>query len=427
MFNSHGATNGRVRVKNFAWIVWILAALFFLCEYFARVAPSVMVPDLMRYFHVCAFALGSLSAFFYYAYIAMQLPVGALVDRFGPHRLLTCAAALCGLSVILFSHTHNILCADFARLIMGFSAAFAFVGVLKLATAWFPLSMLGLIAGATQALGMLGAAIGEGPVSILVHHFGWRFSMHIIGFTLLILALLIGLVVRDKPKDPLLIQPKPKQNAYSILYALKAIFSKSQTWINGIFVGFLYAPTAAFAELWGASYLHHVYSINAEMAANAISMIFIGWAIGGPIIGWFSDHIGKRKPIMIVSAILSLIFLATVLYVPHLSVICIYLLLFLYGVSNVAVSTSYVVAAEIVPKRIAGTSMAFANMCSILIGACLQLVIGYLLDLQWGHQFIHHVPLYTAENYRYAMLVLPVCFVVSIVAGCLLKESCQKR
>src|SRR5688572_11451641 len=144
-----------MRAKSYPWIVWGLAAAFFFSEYFARVAPGVMVPDLMRDFKVTALTLGSLSAFFYYAYVGMQVPVGILVDRFGPHRLLTVATVLCSAGCLLFASAQSVSLAEAGRFLMGFGASFAFVGTLKLAAVWFPASQFGLLAGLTQALGML--------------------------------------------------------------------------------------------------------------------------------------------------------------------------------------------------------------------------------------------------------------------------------
>src|ERR1700722_11221771 len=102
------------------WLIWGLGAAFFFAEYFARVAPSVMVPDLMRDFGVNAQALGTLSAFFYYAYVSMQIPVGILVDRYGPHRLLTVMCILCGLGCLLFASAKDVMAADIGRFLMGF-------------------------------------------------------------------------------------------------------------------------------------------------------------------------------------------------------------------------------------------------------------------------------------------------------------------
>lgn len=409
-----------------AWIIWSLAALFFFSEYFARVAPGVMVPHLMQAFHTNAFQLGSLSAFFYYAYVGMQIPVGTLMDRFGPHKLLTLMAGLCGVACLVFAHVHTLASAEASRFLMGFSAAFAFVGALKLASVWFPKERFGFLSGTTQALGMLGAAMGEGPVSLLVKEIGWRDTMTSIGVVLITLGFLIGVIVRDSPNRAERKQQAATRREYTILGGLWRVLKNPATWLNGAMVGFLYAPTTAFGELWGASYLHRVYSINPEVAASAIGMIFIGWGVGSPVAGWLSDKIQRRKPIVIGSIVFSLLFMSIILYVPHLSVTLLFILLFFYGISNVGVATSYAIACEINPRAISGTSMSFANMASVIIGAIFQPIIGSLLDLKWHHTFIHHVPYYTAHAYRFAMLSLPACFLLSLVFGLLLKESYQK-
>ena len=122
----------------YPWLVWGLAASAFFIEYFVRVAPGVMVDSLMHDFKVQALALGSLSAFFYYTYVGMQIPVGILVDRFSLRWLLTSMIFLCGLSSLIFAMTTHLEIAAFARLMMGFGAAFAFVSALKVAAVWFP-------------------------------------------------------------------------------------------------------------------------------------------------------------------------------------------------------------------------------------------------------------------------------------------------
>ncbi len=188
----------------------------------------------------------------------------------------------------------------------------------------------------------------------------------------------------------------------------------------------MYAPTAAFAELWGPSYLHTVYHIPLTVAADAVSLIFIGWAIGGPIAGWISDRIQRRKPIMWVSSVLSLLLMAIILYFPNLSEITLFVLLFLYGIANVAVAITYVVAAEINPKAVAGTAMGFTNMASVIIGASFQPIIGKLLDLQWNGATHLGAPAYTPLNYKTAMMCIPICTLLAIVMCAFIKESFQK-
>ncbi|MCW5752751.1 MAG: MFS transporter, partial [Alphaproteobacteria bacterium] len=85
------------------WAAWALGSLFFCYGFFHRVSPSVMVEDLMRDFAVGGAILGNLSAFYFYAYASLQIPVGLLLDRHGPRRLLTGAALLCAAGSLVFA------------------------------------------------------------------------------------------------------------------------------------------------------------------------------------------------------------------------------------------------------------------------------------------------------------------------------------
>lgn len=403
------------------WLIWGLGAAFFFAEYYARVSPSVMVDDLMAAFNVNAFAIGGLSAIFYYAYISMQLPVGMLMDRYGPHRLLTLTALICGIGAFIFAYAANIGVADLGRLLMGFGAAFAFVGSLKLASIWFPIERFGLMAGLTQAIGMLGAATGEGPMAAIVAKIGWHHTMLLVGTIFLILAVAIGLIIRDVPAGHPLSRVGTKKHI-GLLSSLKQVLTNSQSWYNALYAGLIYAPTAAFGELWGVNFLRQAYHINLERAALGIGFIFIGWGVGGPIAGWLSDRIQRRKPIMITSAIAGALILTMILYLP-MPLWLAYVLLFCYGATNTGVAIAYAVASEINPRPISGTSMAFANMASVIIGALFQPLIGLLLVYQWGGLLLHGIPVYTLGSYRIALIILPICSLLGLVAVTKVRET----
>ncbi|MGD9107650.1 MAG: MFS transporter [Gammaproteobacteria bacterium] len=403
--------------------MWLLAAGFFLVTYFARVAPSVMVNDLMRHFQVSAFSIGTLSAFLYYAYIGMQLPVGALFDFCRTRLLLTFATFLCGISCILFACTDSIIAAEVFRFLLGVGSAFAFVGTLKIAGMWFAPSRFGVLASSTQALGMLGAALGVGPLSLVVITLGWRQTIWIIGGILLLLALLIGIILRDRKITKTVTEGAIPKIETSIFNDFKILLKNPQLWLNALIIGCMYAPTGAFAELWGPSYLHRVNNWHLAIAANAVSVIFIGWAIGGPIIGWASDFFQLRKPIIIFTLISSLLFMLLILYLPNISIPTMFVLLFYYGFCNAGTATAYAIAKEISPSKTIATAIAFTNMFSILIGSALQPIIGLFLDLSHNKVVINNVPYYSTHDYKLAMLTLPGCLIVGLIAVIFLKES----
>ena len=126
------------RLAIMGWSICLIGALFYSYEYFLRIMPSVMSAKLMAHFNIEAGALGIFVAIYYWAYVPLQLPVGLLHDRFGPRRLLTFACLLCVVGTYMFGISHSIYIAATGRLFVGIGSAFAFVGVLKLASIWLP-------------------------------------------------------------------------------------------------------------------------------------------------------------------------------------------------------------------------------------------------------------------------------------------------
>ncbi len=121
-----------------AWLVWGLGAIFYLMGFFQRVAPAVITTELMKEFDINAAALGNLSAFYFYSYVAMQIPTGILSDTQGPRRLLAAGALVAAIGTLMFSMAHSFTLASIGRFLIGASVAVAFVGMLKLANNWFP-------------------------------------------------------------------------------------------------------------------------------------------------------------------------------------------------------------------------------------------------------------------------------------------------
>ncbi len=415
------------RKSYYSWIVWGLGAAFFFFEYLARVAPSVMVTELMQAFKVNTFQLGSLSAFFFISYVGMQIPVGVLVDRYSPRYLLTVMCILCGLSCIGFAYVKLFWLAEVARFVMGFAASFAFIGAMKLVTVWFSSKRYGLLAGLTQALGMLGAAVSEGGLDFSLGKIGWEATMIAIGLVIILLGLLIWVFVYDHPERENKRQERSanKERHLPLWEGLVHVVRNPQSWINGIYVGLLYASTEAFAELWGVSYLERVDGMSRHIAGIAISLIFLGWTIGGPIVGWLSDYLRRRRSVMIGSAVLSLITLTAALYMPYRPMPLLMLLLFLFGFCNTGVGTGYALASEINSRCIAGVSIAFANMASVVIGALAQPLIGLFLDWQKTSDSIgkQAITLYSPESFKWAMLILPIFLVLSIITSFFIEET----
>ena len=101
------------------WLIVGLGALYYCYEYFLRITPSVITPELMRDYNLTGAQVGSLAAFYYHAYVPMQIVVGLLMDRYGPRRLLTLACILCAAGTYLFAGTHNLMIAKSWSILVG--------------------------------------------------------------------------------------------------------------------------------------------------------------------------------------------------------------------------------------------------------------------------------------------------------------------
>lgn len=405
---------------GFAWLVWGLATAFYFSDYLARVAPGVMHRYLQIDFGINEAGFGILTASFYIPYILMQIPVGLTVDRLSIRWLLTVMSLVTAFGCCVFGLADGLMMASIGRMLIGFSAAFAFVCSLRLATSWFPPTMLGLLSGLTQSLGMLGAAAGEAPVSFLVSNVGWRHSMLIIAFLFIALAGLLYQFIQDKPGGQR--NEVRSVNRISIFQSLKIILSNRQTWLNALYAGFLFGPTAVIGEAIGPAYLQYGRGLGMHAAAFATGLIFIGWGISGPVSGWLSDKIGRRKPIMIISAVFGVIFTTIFVFIPNLTQTSAYLLFFAFGLTNTGVAIAYAVSTELHDRNVIGTSIAFTNMTSIFVGASLQPLVGRLVDMASGPR-AYNLETLLLSDFQAGLKLLPLCSLVALVLAFTIKET----
>ncbi len=407
------------------WLVWGLGCLFYFYEFLLQVSPGVMSNELMHDFSLTSQTLGMLSGIYFYSYTPMQIPGGVLMDRFGPHRLLTLATTICAVSTLAFGLTDSFLTACVARLMIGFGSAFAAVGAMKLASNWFPTQRFAFMTGLTVTIGMLGAIGGEGPLALFIDYFGWRQSMEILGAFGLFIALLILLIAKDTPKNSKITVPHPTEEN-SLVASLLELIKNKQLWLVATYGGLMYMSTPVFCGLWGVPFLMYKLHLTKTIAANYVSLILVGWAIASPLWGLFSNRVGSRKLPMLIGAIGSLITSTLFIYATIQSGPLMEAILLAFGIFSAGFLPSFAAAKELCNKRYVATSLSFMNMMNMLGIALAQPLIGYILDHCWQGETLNHVRVYPIEAYHTALLILPAGILIALLLLPFIKEThCQ--
>ncbi len=419
-----------------AWLVWIVSALQVPYQFLLQSSTSVMIPMMMRSFSVGSAGVGFLSSSFFYTYLLLQIPAGILIDRFGARKLLSAGTFICAIACWLFAHAHSLAAAEFSRMLMGFATAPAVAGAMYVGSQWFSAKRFALIAGLTEMLGLLGGAFGESGLVNWVNKFGWRETLYGCAIFGLFLSILMWLVIRDRPKPHVRLRLRltevvglKTEEKSSSWAGLVSVMRLPQAWINGMFCSLTFACLPAFAGLWAVPYLQSAYGLSIGWAAGGGSLVFVGAACGGPFWGWFSDHRARRRSPMIYASLIGLIVSLYCLYVPHAFLAEILVSLFLLGFFASIYVIPFAILSEITGAAVRGTALGFTNMMCILVGApILQPLIGFLLKSK-GHPIVHSgVETFAAVNYRFALFVLPLCFVLAFALSFFVSETfCQQQ
>ncbi|MBS0620180.1 MAG: MFS transporter [Verrucomicrobia bacterium] len=409
-----------------AWMIWALSALFMFYKYALEVSPSVMTSTLMSAFNISGVELGNLAACYFYAYLIMQIPAGYLIDRFGPRNVTTVMITLCSLGIFIFAKADTLLVAGIGRFLTGAGAAFAVVNCLKLTANWFPIKLFAFMTGLMMTIGMLGAVGGQAPLSAFIDAFDWRCAMEIIGVAGIVLTLLFWLTVRDKApdhkKDRVLTAPR-----LSLRESLRKILKNPQAWWLSLYSGFAFAPVMIFGGLWGVSFISDAFSLTRNVAAQTVSLTFIGFAVGAPVFGWLSDWIGQRRHVMLWGTLLAMLSISAVIYAPGIPPTLLMFLLFLFGFSISSFLLCFTMIREITSPLLAATGIGFMNAFDALFGAISDPLTGKFLDLGWDGTMSEGARVFSVSAYKMAFLTLPAFLFIAVLIIFKIKETYCKQ
>jgi MFS family permease len=348
---------------------WLLVAVYYFYQYALRSAPSVMIPQLTEAFGVSALGVSTIVGMFYYGYSPFSLVAGAALDRFGAKRVVPIGAALVGVGALMFG-AGDAAAANVGRFLQGAGGVFALVGAVYLITRNFPASMAASFVGATQMFGMAGGSAGQFVVGPIISG-GLPWNQFWIYAGLIGLAISACLLI-FLPKDA----PAATAGGLSeVIRSLKTVFINPQSILCGLISGLLFIPTTIFGMTWGVRFLQEAHGREYEAAVRLAATVPLGWMIGCPLLGFISDKLGRRKPVILGGSIAMLAVLAWILFGDP-DILRGPIVGMLLGVASGAAMLPYTVIKEANPPELGGSATGVINFINFTFSALLGPVFG---------------------------------------------------
>jgi MFS family permease len=394
-----------------ATVAWLLTAVFYFYQYALRSAPAVMMPQLSEAFGIAALGVASIVGLFYYGYSPFSLVAGAAMDRLGPRRLLPAAAGVVGIGALMFATGQREI-ASVGRFLQGAGGVFALVGAVYIATKNFPASQAATLIGVTQMFGMAGGSAGQFVVGPLINNgISWSSFWIGMGVAGIGVGILLFFLIPDQSKNTESSGLKP------IIDGFITVFKNPQSILCGLIAGLLFIPTTIFDMVWGVRYLQEAHGLDYASAVLRSSTVPFGWIIGCPLLGFISDRIGRRKPVLIGSAIVLFNCLAWILYGPT-NIFPPYVLGLVAGIASGAAMLPYTIIKEVNPSQYGGTATGVVNFLNFTFSALLGPVFAWVLQRVSGGAIK-----FDLTHYQNTFVLLLYGVMIAIVLIFFLKET----
>jgi MFS family permease len=407
------------------WLVVFSASLFFFFEFMQVNMFNAIDASLFKAFHLTdATELGQLSACYMYANVLFLFPAGMVLDRVSTRKVILLSMLVCIICAFAFSFTHQLWQAEICRLVTGIGGAFCLLSCVRFASRWFPAKHMALVVGLIVTFAMLGAMLAQTPFTKMTEAFGWRMTLRLDAISGVVMWFVIAIFAHDYPKGTKAFFEAQQSALHKIgfWHALRQVVSNSQNWLGGAYVSLVNLPVFLLGSTWGGWYLVQTHHMTADSASVITSVLFVGMIIGSPVVGWISDALGKRKMPMIVGSVVSLVVILAIMYMRHLSFYDLMGLFFALGFVISFQILGYPLIAESNTALLTGAAEGLASMI-IMSGGFMIPIFPMLLNMEWSHRMAQGIPLYSVTDYHIAFLIMPVAFLLSLLAAMLVRET----
>ncbi len=359
--------------RMIAWMVWIIASVFYAYQYVLRVMPNIMLSDIMQQFHIDAATFGQFSGVYYIGYSLMHLPIGIMLDRYGPKKIMAVCILLTvmGLSPLIFAH--HWIYPIIGRCLIGIGSSAAILGVFKIVRMTFKEEHFTRMLSWSVTIGLIGAIYGGGPVNYLCTKFGFQAVVYLFGAVGIVLACATYWIIPNRQSA----------SRGPVTADVKTVLSNGKVLLACFSAGLMVGPLEGFADVWGTAFLKQVCGFDGTIAASLPSMIFIGMCFGSPILSLIAEKMGNYL-LTIIGAGIAMAVGFILMLTCQLSSSFISLNFIVMGVCCAYQILAIYKASTYVREEMAGLTTAVANMIIMIFGYAFHTIMGGTIKAMGG-------------------------------------------
>jgi len=358
-------------------LIALLGASFGVSQ-FIRTAPAVLAPELRHELGLSPETLGLVFGLFFVAFTLVHLPVGALLDRYGPRRVMCLMLLLSAGGTFVFAAGEDAGVLIAGQILSGLGSSVAFVGGLAVIGRWFPRERFGVMASWLTAAGGIGPILSGTPFAALVEAIGWRDAWRIGGGALALVALAIFLLIRDAPPG----HPSHARAPERLRDTMKGfgpILATRQVWGIIALAFSAFAVQIAVRGLWGGPYLADVLGMGAIARGNLLLAMSIAGTFGAIAFGWLESRGVPRLALILYGTFTVIGAYGFFAVLPSQGEIATVLLFVFVGLSGPYTILLLAHARALFPDHLTARAITAVNVSNFLGVSVMQIVPGWIL------------------------------------------------
>ncbi len=352
--------------------------------------------------------MGLLTSTYFLTFAAFQLPLGILLDRFGPRRVESVLLLFAALGAFLFARGQSVSELVLARAFIGLGVSACLMASFKAFVMWFPSERLPLVNGCVMAVGGFGALLATAPVEALLHVIDWRGVFFILTAAALAFSAAIFFVVPRRPEE----HHAATESTSAQVRGLVSVFRNPVFWRIAPIATASQAAFLSIQGLWAGPWLKDVAGLSRQAVADQLAFIPVSMIFGFLLMGVISDRLRRLGiPTVAVAAAGMILFVLAqlaIIFAPPVPPALLWCAFGFFGTSGIL---NYAVLSQTFPKTLAGRVNTGLNVLAFSAAFAAQWGLGGMIGLWPGETEGSYAPVGYQVAFAVAMTTQVLCLI----------------